>query len=514
MWLNENVKPKILQSASILFTLFLVVSSLSATVLAAPLREARPPRPERLGYVADEILVKFHGEQEFRVVKLPRLQSVEEAVREFTRRADVEYAEPNYIAYAFMVPNDSYFYRQWGVDNPRDTDIDAPEAWSVTTGSPTVKIAILDTGIDQDHEDLSEKIVANANFSNSTTFDDRYGHGTHVAGIASASTNNALGVAGVGYGSSLMNVKVLNDSGSGNYSWVAKGIKWAADNGAKVINLSLGGGQSSKTLEDAVNYAWSKGAVLTCAAGNSNDSSPTYPGFYEKCIAVAATDDNDLKADFSSYGDWVDVAAPGVDIFSTFPNESYYIGKEPNYDYGSGTSMAAPHVAGLAGLLWATTEYGTNNQTVRERIEQTADPVTGTGNYWIWGRVNAANAVAAVTPPPPPPPPPAEKKMHIGDITLTAETRGRFFNSCRVTAEVAILDESGVGVSSASVAGSWSGAYSRNVSGSTGNGGTVSFQTGWVRGCGTFTFTVNDVSKTDWLYDPVSNLETSDSITP
>lgn len=352
-------------------------------------------------------------------------KKVGEAVSAYARNGRVEFAEPNFIASALT--DDTYFDRQWGLNNTGqetcntagdicttgtpDADIDAPEAWNFTTGNPEVKIAILDTGIDQNHPDLDDKLVENVNFTTSGTVDDLYGHGTHVAGIAAAETNNAQGVAGVGYNSSLLNVKVLGDDGSGYYSWIANGINWAADNGVKVINMSLGGGQKSSTLEMAVNYAWGKGAVLVAAAGNSNNPSRTYPAYYSNCIAVAATNNNDTKASFSSYGSWVDIAAPGENIYSTFPNHTFYLqtkyGRSNDYDFGSGTSMSTPHVAGIAALVWAL-EPGLSKQEVRSRIEQTSDPISGTGSYWIWGRVNACNAVGGncseVTPSPTPTP--------------------------------------------------------------------------------------------------------------
>lgn len=337
-------------------------------------------------------------------------KKVGEAVLAYARNGRVEFAEPNFIASALT--DDTYFDRQWGLNNAGqetcntagdicttgtpDADIDVPEAWSLTTGNPDIAIAILDTGIDQDHPDLDDKVAANVNFTTSGTEDDLYGHGTHVAGIAAAETNNAWGVAGVGYNSSLLNVKVLGDDGSGYYSWIADGIIWAADNGARVINMSLGSGQKSSTLEAAVKYAWNKGVVLVAAAGNSNNPSRTYPAYYGNCISVAATNNNDTKASFSSYGSWVDVAAPGENIYSTFPNHTFSLqtkyGRANHYDFGSGTSMSTPHVAGIAALVWAL-EPGLSNQEIRSRIEQTSDPVSGTGNYWIWGRVNACTAV-------------------------------------------------------------------------------------------------------------------------
>lgn len=320
----------------------------------------------------------------------------EEKARDYRREKAVEFAEPDYVAEALWVPNDPYFAKQWGLDNwgqtggTPDADIDAPEAWGTSTGKD-VKVAVLDTGIDQSHEDLKAKIVANKNFTNSRTVDDKYGHGTHVAGIIAAVTDNRTGVAGTAPAAALMNVKVLNDQGSGYYSWVASGIVWAADNGAKVINLSLGGSAPSDTLEAAVNYAWSKGAVVVAAAGNSGTADPVYPAYYANCLAVAATDATDTKAAFSNYGSWVDLAAPGVEIFSTVPDHKNRLGLL-KYGSLSGTSMAAPFVSGTAALVWST-GYGESNGSVRERLEATADAVAGTGEYWAHGRVNAARAV-------------------------------------------------------------------------------------------------------------------------
>ncbi len=366
-------------------------------------------------FATDEILVKFKegtpkeikervhrgfGSQmkerieklDVEVVRVPK-DRVEEFVAKFKGKAEVEYAEPNYVATTLELTNDPGIANQWGMYKVRAAD-SGISAWDTAKSNLSVKIAILDTGIDQDHEDLAGKIVANQNCTDSSTADDLYGHGTHAAGIAAASTNNSLGVAGLGYNASLMNVKVLGDNGSGYYSWIANCLVWAADNGAKVVNMSLGGPFSSKTLEIAVNYVWSKGAVIVAAAGNSGSSSRTYPAYYNNVIAVAATDVNDKKASWSSFGKWVDVAAPGVEIYSTFPNHTNTIGKT-NYGYASGTSMATPHAAGLAALIW-TTSYNGSNADVRRQIEATADKITGTGKYWIYGRINALNAVTTL----------------------------------------------------------------------------------------------------------------------
>ena len=318
------------------------------------------------------------------VVTVPKGQAVKMA-KAYSSNARVAYAEPDGIVEALAEPNDTYFAMQWSLQKVR-----APEAWNVTTGSPNVTIAILDTGVDLDHPDLANKIISNINFSSSPTADDVYGHGTHVAGIAAAITNNGIGVAGLGYSTSIMNVKVLGDDGKGDCSGVAQGIIWAADNGAQIINLSLGGSDTSSTLEDAINYAWSKGVVVVAAAGNNGNSNPFYPAYYPNCIAVAATDINDVLAAWSDHGDWVDVAAPGVSVYSTMKNGAYC--------YMSGTSMASPYVAGLAALVFTTVSdtngNGKLNDEVRSQIEATCDNISVSGIGY--GRTNAARAVGNV----------------------------------------------------------------------------------------------------------------------
>ncbi|OGK51637.1 hypothetical protein A3B02_00685 [Candidatus Roizmanbacteria bacterium RIFCSPLOWO2_01_FULL_42_14] len=291
----------------------------------------------------------------------------------------VEYAERDYVATALMTPNDPYYIDQWAFPKIR-SDV----AWDTTLGNSVI-VGIVDTGVSKTHPDLAGKVVARTNFTDSSTDDDMNGHGTHVGGIVAAVTNNSEGVAGGCPGCQLLSAKVLNDSGSGAYSWVANGIIWAADNNARVINLSLGGSAKSTTLENAVKYAWNHNAVVVAAAGNSGRSSKLYPAAYTNAIAVAATDSQDRKAYFSQYGRWVDIAAPGVNIYSTWTGDGY--------TYASGTSMATPEVSAAAALVWST-QYGTSSSAVRNRLESTADRISGTGYYWSSGRVNAAKAVA------------------------------------------------------------------------------------------------------------------------
>ncbi len=306
-------------------------------------------------------------------------QSAPALVKALGNNPNVEFAELDYIGTIDWTPNDPSFSSQWG---PKK--VSAESAWNVTRGSSSVLIAVVDTGVDLDHPDLDGKVRTDIDYdfvNNDSSAQDDNGHGTHVAGIAAAETNNSTGIAGMCPNCQILPVKVLSSSGSGSYSAIASGIRYAADKGAKVINLSLGGSSGSTTLADAVNYANSKGALLACAAGNSNTSAASYPAYYSACVAVAATDSNDNRASFSNYGSWVDTSAPGVSIYATYWNNTY--------SSLSGTSMATPHVAGLAGLLFS---QGRTQSDVRTRLTSSTytDPVNSTS---IPRRINAAKAV-------------------------------------------------------------------------------------------------------------------------
>ena len=309
----------------------------------------------------------------------PKPQAVEALMSALKSNPNVEFVEPNYIYQASFTPNDPGLSQQYGWTNTQ-----AYQAWDVTQGSSSTVIAIVDTGIQRNHPDLDSKIVPGYDYvQNDTAPDDGNGHGTHVAGTSAAETNNATGGAGMCPNCSLMPVRVLDNNGSGTLVNVANGINYAANNGAKVINMSLGGSGSS-TLQAAVDNAWSKGVFMACAAGNSNTSSVTnsYPGAYANCFAVASTTNTDARSSFSNYGSWVEVAAPGSNIYSTWLNSGY--------NTISGTSMATPHVAGLAGLL---ASQGLTNAQIRDRICSTSDAISGTGTYWTCGRINAYRAV-------------------------------------------------------------------------------------------------------------------------
>jgi hypothetical protein len=275
--------------------------------------------------------------------------------------------------------------------------INAPEAWPCAAGGEGVIIAILDTGADSDHPDLVANLVAGA-YAYGTSTEDDNGHGTHVSGIAAGVANNG-GIFGVAPRAKIMPVKVLNSAGSGTFVAIANGITWAADHGAKVINMSLGSTTDSNIVHSAVQYAYNKSVVIIVSSGNCGSNyydngctyqnQSSYPGAYNEVLAVAATDSSDIKADFSTAGSYVDVSAPGVDIYSSNYGNSYAI--------HSGTSQAAPHVAGMAALIRKLRPAWTVDQ-IYACIRASVDDVgsvgwdSGTG----WGRINAQKAVDAL----------------------------------------------------------------------------------------------------------------------
>jgi thermitase len=317
----------------------------------------------------------------------------------------IEYVEHVGIARATGVPtSEPLFRQQWALDNrSRDADIDARQAWNVTRGESAARIAILDSGVTMQHPDLQGSVVEWRNWTLEGLADsvvDEHGHGTHVAGIAAARANGT-GIAGVCPDCSLVIGKVLGKSGAGDYTHIANGILWAAGCDirhpvtdecagpvrANVINLSLGGYYDSITLRSAVDKAWARGVVLACAAGNDGENWGFYPAAYPNCIAVGATDNTDARASFSNHGaNWVDVAAPGANILSTV--------KTGGHAAWNGTSMAAPHVAGLAGLLASKGATTMPRAEIERLILTTTDPIRGSTPF-IKGRINACRALAS-----------------------------------------------------------------------------------------------------------------------
>lgn len=405
--------------------------------------------PEEAGFEPNQVLVSFQpwvsdkekaktghlapgrlrpemGETDYHVISLDTKSDPIGAVLRLNQDPRVEQAELNYKRRALFVPNDALYASQWAI--PR---IEAEQGWDAATGSEVV-IAIVDTGVDLDHPDLAEKIVPGFNFvdNNDLPMDDN-GHGTHVAGIAAAAGNNGLGVAGVSWSSKIMPIKVLDASGTGNDYHAAQGIIWAVDHGAKVINLSFGGLQYSSLLQEAVNYAHDKGALVVAAAGNEalNGNPPFYPAALDNVVAVGALDESDSRASFSSFGTYLDVSAPGVSVMST--------ALDNDYKAMTGTSMAAPHVAGQAGLLFSLKPDQTNGQ-VEETIKQTAWDLgeSGRDDVFGYGRISVARSVGSIQPASP-------SVGAIEGTVVTADGRPAVGAKAETAGKIALADASG-----------------------------------------------------------------------
>lgn len=321
---------------------------------------------------------------------------VENAVNYFRSLPNVEYAEPNYISYALSIPNDQYYSDQWNL-----LDIDVPQAWQVTKGGNNVIVAVVDTGVSLTHPDLEDALVPGYNFvSDNADPTDDYGHGTHVAGIIAAETNNSIGVAGIDWGgqfsTKIMPVKVLGADGRGSDYQVAEGIVYATQHGAKVINMSLGGSVFSTTEQKACQYAYDNGVVLVASAGNSNANSLDYPAAFSTVIPVSAVGPNNTRAYYSNYASNV-IYAPGGEMhYEGDPNgiiSTYYAtATTPHntYAYLQGTSMAAPHISAIAALMIAK---GITNPANIWNILKTTSTYIGPSSEYGYGLVNAYNAV-------------------------------------------------------------------------------------------------------------------------
>jgi serine protease len=323
-------------------------------------------------------------------------RSVEAVVAELEADPAVEYAEPNYVValanegMGAIAVNDPQTAGQYSLDRMRVRD-----AWSLSKGASN-KIAVLDTGVQADHPDLAGRVLPGYNFiSSNTNASDDNGHGTWVAGIIAANANNGIDIAGISWSDKILPVKIMNSSGTGSTSNLQSGIVWAANQGASVINMSVGGFPYSKAVEDAVNYAFGKGAVLVGAAGNNNRREDFYPASYANVISVSATQREDEFSHWSSYGPKVEVSAPGSSVATTnctassCPNRGW-----GSYTYISGTSFATPNVAGVVALIKARYPTWTPSQIV-SRLYSTVDDLgyAGRDERYGRGRVNAFRAL-------------------------------------------------------------------------------------------------------------------------
>lgn len=378
-----------------------------------------PPDP---GYVENRLLVRFrpgttpeevrrlHADYGAQVVgEVPTLgvqilRFDDEALMMATAYQDkqlVAYAEPDYTVHLLgqpdpvqpalaadplaplQSPDDSLYSQQW-----HHATIDSATAWDYSVGQDTT-VAIIDTGVNCQHTDLKNDCVPGYDFVNGDTDpEDDHGHGTHVAGIAAGVTNNSRGIAATGWSTKIMPLKGLNAAGNGSHAGLASAIVWAVEHDADVINMSLGGYYTSRTLSDAVDYAIGSGVSLVAAAANDNVSNPTYPASYSGVLGISATTQSDSRASFSNYGDYIDLSAPGVGILSTVASGGYQA--------WSGTSMASPVVAGVVALLRAQSP-DRSPAVIENLLEETAvdlgspgwDPLFG------WGRIDAGEALKA-----------------------------------------------------------------------------------------------------------------------
>lgn len=428
----------------------LVFGLTTAVLAAAVLAASFPPGTGQAGYpdnaqaandkyaapdlVPDELLIKFgskltrderdkllasYGGQMVRRVEELDIDVVRfdpavlsKALLELQKHQAVEYAEQNAYAYALdhNPPDDPNWGLQWAL--PR---IQMPWAWQVNRGSSDIVIAVVDSGVDYTHPDLTGKVILGRDFVGSDsdpwpttgngrdddgdgTIDEGVSHGTHVAGIAAASTNNGQGIAGVCRDCRILALRVLNDDGVGTYDRIASGIVRAARGGARVINLSLGGFVDRRTLRSAVRDAYDRGAVIVAAAGNCGIAIPacgvanrvSYPAAYDRyVIAVANTTATDNLAGTSNSNSYVDIAAPGTSIFSTVTVGDFRSFPGSVYGRMSGTSMAAPHVSGVIGLMLA---QGWGRDLILPQLQATADAVPG----FAFGRINAGMALNTV----------------------------------------------------------------------------------------------------------------------
>ncbi|RJP14569.1 MAG: hypothetical protein C4520_21435 [Candidatus Abyssobacteria bacterium SURF_5] len=357
---------------------------------------------------------------------LPKAVDVKAAIKQLEASGLVEYAEPDYVRYPTYVPTDPLFGSQWDM-----TLMKLPLWWDLDKGSPSVVVAVLDTGIDLDHPDLVSQLWQNADETpgdgddddgngyvddyNGYDFagdgwlpgvgaedpipEDQYvGHGTHVSGTIAAAQDNGAGISGEAPGVKVMAVRVLGGLlGMGYSSDICDGLIYATDNGASVINMSLGGTAKSLTEYNSLRYAWDRNVFIAAAAGNDGDSGNplSYPAAYVFPMSIGATDSIDNIASFSTHNEFVEVSAPGVTVLSTVPGGGY---ESAGW---SGTSMATPHAAGLAALLYSMYS-GIENWQVRAMLQQGVIDrgVAGWDEYYGYGRADCEQLLAVATPSP------------------------------------------------------------------------------------------------------------------
>lgn len=351
-------------------------AGVGAVERAALLRDYGASFVEEIGHNARVLRIR---------VPAPMLESLK---RGMERRHEVKFIEKNYIFEPALLPNDVQYASQWHLPK-----ILAPQAWDMTQGAPGAVIAILDSGVDATHPDFAGKLLSGYNtYSNSTDISDQFGHGTEVAGVAGALTNNSVGVAGVAGSAPIMPIRVTDAAGRATSASIANGIAWAADHGARIVNLSFNGIAGNATIRTSAEYAYNHGTLVVAASGNCGCLDPTPENPY--VLSVSATDETDSVAYFSSTGAFVDLSAPGTNILTT--------AMFGLYTADSGTSLASPIVAGVAALMFAANPVLTPG-LVTQLLEATAfgpganasDPGLGHGRVDAFAAVSAAAGYVA-----------------------------------------------------------------------------------------------------------------------
>ena len=355
-----------------------------------------------------------------------------------TQNPWVVFAEPNVRVHGTFVPDDPDYNDPALVYGPQTVEAEA--AWDITTGAAGVTVAILDSGVSGGHEDLTGRVLTGYDFVNDDNDPaDDHGHGTHVAGIAAGTAGNTLGMAGIAQ-VDVLPVKVLDQNNTGTWADIADGITYAADNGADVINLSLGGYTNSATLESAVDYAYDAGIPMVAAAGNGANSNPFYPAYYTETLAIAATTGSDTRWSLSNYGTQIDMSAPGDTIWSTDWTSG---NPTTGYKSRSGTSQAVPHVTGAAALLYSYDSSLTRDE-IHDLLTSSAHDLGASGWDQLYGHgrldINQAlldaggstptpSPSATSTPSPMPSPTPTSapylKRAHGGSTTTYVDTSGQ-----------------------------------------------------------------------------------------
>ncbi|MFP3982469.1 MAG: S8 family serine peptidase [Desulfurivibrionaceae bacterium] len=384
---NKLVVPVFVLSAFLFF---------SSAVIAGPERNFVPgelliqPNP----WVSEakvKAVLKNHGAEiieEIPRIKVKRIRVPEHALDKvkaaLERNPRFSFAEKNFLAQGVYVPDDEKYDSQWHLPK-----IESPSGWDLNQGASGETIAIIDSGIDPDHPDLAAKLIPGKNFlDESSDTHDVLGHGTAVTGSATAIGDNLEGVAGVAWDNAIMPLVVLSSDNWAYYSDIASAITYAVDNGARVMNISIAGSSSSYTLQNAVDYAWDKGAVIIAAAANESTDTPYYPAACDHVVAVSATDSSDNLASFSNYGSWVDLCAPGTSIVTT--------NNGGGYGTWNGTSFSSPITAGVVALMFSENAGLTNSELVNLLTGAVDDlGADGFDSTFGHGRLNAYNAVLA-----------------------------------------------------------------------------------------------------------------------